>query len=80
MGIPEVYVVITIVVLAVVAALVFLVGRRAEQNRLTPLAGVAWACILAGLIFGDHRGLGYSLLAAGVVLAVADMFRRLKRT
>jgi hypothetical protein len=80
MGIPQLYIAIMIVVLAVVAALVFLVGRGAGENKLTPLAGVAWACILGGLMFGDHRGLGYTLLAAGVVLAVVDMLRRLKRT
>jgi hypothetical protein len=80
MGVSQVYVVIAVGVLAAVAVLVFLVGRRGERNRLTPLAGLAWACILAGLMFGESRALGYGLLAVGVSLAVVDMVRRLRET
>jgi uncharacterized membrane protein len=72
----KVYVLIAIVALAVVSLLVFL--RRSERhNRLTPLAGLSFAfVIIAGIIFGDERWLGYGLIGIGVVIAVVDMVHR----
>ena len=71
----QVYIAISIVVLAIAAVLAFLTGRRRE-NRLTPLAGLAFGFILAGLIFGEERLIGYSLLGVGLLLAVIDIFNR----
>ena len=74
-----VYIAVSIAVLAVAALLVFLTGGRKRENRLTPLAGLAFGFIVAGLVFGDDRLIGYSLLAVGVVLAIVDMFNRSRR-
>jgi hypothetical protein len=46
------FVAVSIAVLAVVAVLVFLVCGKRAQNRITPLAGVAFAFVLAGILFG----------------------------
>lgn len=73
------YIVIALVAIAIVALLLFFVGKGKGQNRLTPLAGMAFGFILAGILFGENRVLGYSLLGIGVVLAVVDMFIRSKR-
>lgn len=73
-----VYLAVTIVVLAVVCALVFLTGRGDRRNRLTPLAGLALAFVVSGMLFGDGRLVGYGLIGAGVILAVVDMIRRSK--
>ena len=70
------FIAITIVVLALAATLAFLTGRQKAQNRLTPLAGLAFSCIIAGIIFGEDRYVGYGLMAVGVILAIADMFHR----
>ena len=78
MNTSPVYVAVSIAVLAVVALLVFFVSRRRRANRLTPLAGLAFGFIVAGILFGDSRLIGYSLLGIGVVLAVIDMTRRSK--
>ena len=76
MSLSIAYVAVSIVVLAVIAILVFLTGRRREQNRLTPLAGLAFAFVLAGIIFGEERIVGYGLMGVGVVLAIVDIVNR----
>jgi hypothetical protein len=43
------------------------------------LAGLAWAFVLAGIIFGEDRLIGYGLMGVGVVLAVIDVFITPKR-
>lgn len=68
----QAWVLAALVVLALVAVLVFVVGRGERRNRLTPLAGLAFGCVIAGIVFGDERVLGYALIATGVALAVLD--------
>ena len=80
MDTSQIYIAISIVVLAVIALVVILLGKSKKENRLTPLAGFAFGFILAGIIFGDNRTIGYSLLAIGVIIAVIDMFKKLKST
>jgi hypothetical protein len=72
------YVIISIVVLLVVILLVFFIRGRQRTNRLSTLAGLAFAFIIAGIIFGENRFLGYGLMAVGVILAVADIFVKSK--
>jgi hypothetical protein len=70
------YIAVSVVVLAVVALLVFLIRREGKENRLTPLAGLAFAFVVAGMLFGEDRLIGYGLMAVGVVLAVVDIVNR----
>lgn len=72
----QVYVLIAVVVLAVVFAVTLWVGRGEHRGRLTPLAGIAFGLVIAGVVFGEHRLLGYTLMGAGVALAVVDIVRR----
>jgi hypothetical protein len=72
------FIILSIAVLAVVAVLVFFTVRSRKENSLTPLAGLAFGFVIAGLIFGADRLVGYPLLGIGVILAVVDMFRRAK--
>jgi uncharacterized membrane protein len=76
MNTSQIFIAVSIVVLAAIAVLVLFVRKGRGQNRLTPLASLAFGFVLAGIIFGDERLIGYSLLGTGVVLAVVDMFRR----
>ncbi len=75
MSASQVYIAIAIVVLAVIAGLVTFAGRRKEK-RLTPLASLAFAFVLAGILFSQERWLSYGLLGIGVILAVVDIFRK----
>ena len=70
------YVAISVAVLAVVAILVFLVRGKRVENRITPLAGLAFAFVVAGILFGEDRLVGYCLMGIGIVLAVADIWNR----
>ena len=76
MNISQIWIAVTIVALAVVAFLVFFVNKNREKNRLTPLASLAFAFVLAGIFFGDDRFIGYGLMGVGVLLAVIDIFNK----
>jgi hypothetical protein len=76
----QIYIAIALVVLAIIA-LFFFVNKTKTGNKLTPLAGLAFGFILAGLFLGsDDRLIGYSLLGVGVILAIIDIVRKCKRT
>jgi hypothetical protein len=70
------FVAVSIAVLAVVAVLVFLIRGKKAQNRITPLASIAFAFVLAGILFGEDRLVGYGLMGIGVILAVADILNQ----
>lgn len=71
------YVVVAVMAVAAVVALLFVASRRGRVGRpLTPLAGFAFALVVAGVVFGGVRWLGYGLVGMGVVLAVVDAVRR----
>lgn len=80
MNIAQMYILVAIVVFAVIAVLVFVVGEKGNEKKLTPLASLAFSFVLAGLLFGDDRWIGYGLMGIGVILAVLDMFNKSKRT
>ncbi len=68
--------IVAIVVLVALAIIAFVRGRREAHNRLSPLAGLAFAFVVAGIVFGSDRLIGYSLMGIGVIMAVYDIFRR----
>ena len=78
MNTSQIYIAVSIVVLAVIALLVVFKDQSRKENRLTPLAGLAFGFVLAGIFFGRDRLIGYSLLGIGVILAVIDIFKKLK--
>jgi len=75
MSSSQIYIGISILIMAVIAVLVFVVKRGRETKKLTPLTELAFGFVLAGLLFGGYRVLGYCLLGVGIVLAVYDMAR-----
>ena len=72
------YIAISIIILAIIALLVFFLGKNREK-KLTPLTGIAFGFIIAGIAFGDDRLVGYSLMGIGIILAVIDMVLELKK-
>jgi heme A synthase len=72
----EVYAALCVMVLAVVAGLVFAVGRNRSRNRLTPLAGLSFLLVVAGIVIGGESMVSYGLLAAGLLLAFLDVLTR----
>jgi energy-converting hydrogenase Eha subunit A len=78
MNSSQLYILVAIVILAIVAGLAFVFRKKDRPKSLSPLASLAFACVVAGIVFGDNRLLGYALMAVGVILAVIDAFTRRK--
>ena len=78
MSTSQIYIVISVVVLAIIGLLIFFVGKNKKGKKLTPLTGLAFGFILAGIIFADDRLIGYSLIGVGVILAIIDIFKKLR--
>ena len=75
----QIYIAISIVVLAIIALLVFFVNKNKKDKKLTPLTSLAFGFIIVGIIFGYSGLVSYSLMGTGVVLAVIDITLKLKR-
>jgi len=74
----QIYILISIIVLAVIAIVVIL-RRKKEQKPLSKLTALAFVFIMAGMIFGDDRLMSYSLIGFGVTLAVIDIVKKFKK-
>lgn len=68
------YIAIAIIILLVICLLLSRRNKNAEYKGLSTLAAVAFGFVLAGIIFGENRAVGYSLMGIGVVLAVIDIY------
>jgi hypothetical protein len=79
MNSSQIWIAVSIVILAIVALLVFFVSKNRKENRLTPLAGLAFGFVLAGIFFGNDRLIGYGLMGVGVLIALVDMFIKIRK-
>ena len=79
MNMQLVYMLIAILTLAIVALLVFVVRGKRQGRRLSPLTGLTFGFILAGILFGSERVIGYGLLGVGLVLAVIELFISMRK-
>ena len=59
MNASQIYIAISIVVLAIIALLVVFMGKSRKENRLTPLAALAFGFVLSGIIFTENRLIVY---------------------
>lgn len=75
----QIYIIISVAALVAIFLVMFLTNRRKMVKKLTPLAGLAFAFVIAGIVFGDSREVGYALMAIGVLLAFIDMIRKSKK-
>lgn len=73
------FITISIVVLAMISMGFFLMRGKQAEARITPLASLAFGFVIAGIIFGEDRRVGYSLIAIGIILAVADAFNQIRQ-
>ena len=71
---------IAISVVALLAIVVLLlVGRGKQYEKPSNLAILGMSLVVLGIIFGDSRTIGYSLIGIGVILSVIDAIRNRKR-
>ncbi|MFA6468868.1 MAG: hypothetical protein WCW35_08210 [Bacteroidota bacterium] len=78
MDISIIFIPILLAVLIIIALLTFVINKHKGRNRFTPLAGLAFGFVLAGLFTGDDRFIGYSLMGIGIILAIVDMIRKFR--
>jgi uncharacterized membrane protein len=81
MNTSQLYILLSIIVLVLVALLFFIVNKNktGKEKEFSPLAGLAFALLLAGLFFGENRFIGYGLIGVGVILALIDMINKLRK-
>lgn len=80
MNSSTIYIAFAIVVLAVIAIITFFLNKNKKEKRLSELAGFSFAFVIAGIIFGDNRLIGHSLIGIGVIIAVVDIIEKSKQT
>ena len=73
----QIYILVGIIALAGIMVILVLTTKKIKRP-LSPLAGLAFAFIIAGLVFGESRLIGYGLMGIGVILAVIDIVRKMK--
>ncbi len=78
MDASQIYILILLIALAIIAGLFMLTSKAPRRKHLTPLAAIAFALVIAGSFFMENRYIGYPILAAGVTLAAIDAFKKAK--
>lgn len=73
------YILISIIALILIMV-ALIITRKKMHKPLSELAALAFLFVIAGIIFGDRRLIGYSLMGIGVVLAVIDIVRKNQRS
>jgi EamA domain-containing membrane protein RarD len=76
MGASLGYILFAIVVLYIVAVVILRFSKVKNVQKISPIGGLAFAFVLAGLLLGQNRLVAYTLIGMGVVLAVVDIIRR----
>lgn len=74
----QIYIIFGIVFLLMIVFMGPIVNVNPKHKRLSPLASLAFILILAGMIFGGNRFIGYGLIGLGLILAVADIYKKSK--
>lgn len=76
MNVSLIYIGVTIGALLILAMLAYATVKSGRPGRLTPLAALAFVFVLAGILFGQERLIGYGLMGVGVLLALIDIFKK----
>ena len=76
MNMTILYIGIVIGALLILGMLAYATIKSGRPSRLTPLAALAFVFILAGILLGQDRLVGYGLIALGVVVALIDIVQK----
>ncbi len=79
MELSQIYIIIAIVVLIALGLVVFLKRKNKKRQKLTPLTGLAFGFIIAGILFSDSGQWTYSFFGIALILAVIDMIIKMKK-
>ncbi len=77
------YLVIAVAVLLLIFLTFFIwkvfVKKKMPESNMSFLGALAIPLIVGGIAFGDNKIVGYGLIGAGVLFAVIDILRRVKK-
>jgi hypothetical protein len=79
MNTQSIYILIAIVVLGIIFGLRIFINRTKPGVRISPLTGISFAFLIAGIIFGEDRLIGYILIGIGLVIAFIDIIKKFKK-
>ena len=71
---------VALLVILAIVGLIFYAGKGTRGERMTPVAGLSFGLVLAGIVFSADLVVGYSLLGAGLAVALYDIYRRSRIT
>jgi hypothetical protein len=72
------FIAIGIIILAIIGILVFLVPGK-KVKKISPLAGLSFAFLIAGVVFIEKKVVGFSLLGVALILAILDILVKQKK-
>ena len=76
----ETYIALALLVLAIIAFAAVYTGKsKRPKHPPSKLAMVAILLVISAVVFGENRYIRYSLLGAGVLLSILDIFRNRTR-
>lgn len=79
MDASQIYILIAVLALLIIAILMFFVKKSKKKTQISPLAGIAFAFVISGIIFNEDRLIGYGLMGIGVLLSIVDVFIKKKK-
>jgi hypothetical protein len=82
MVLSQIYIFVSVAVLIILAILFIFVIKSKKERIFSPMISLAFGFILAGIIFGEEKEIGYSLIGVGVLFAIMEgiiIFRKWKR-
>jgi len=78
MALEMAYVAVGIVALLILGVLVYITKKK-RNEKLSPIAGLAFAFVISGIVFGKDRFVGYLLMGAGIILSLIDIYLKEKK-
>jgi len=78
MNASQIYILIAIIVFAIIAAIA-LFPRKESRKPISKMATFALIFVIAGIVFGENRLIGYSLMGVGIILVIIDIIKKPKQ-
>jgi hypothetical protein len=75
----QMYIMISIVVLSFICILALFIGRKRQSLHLSKLTTISFSVIIAGILFGENRLIGYSFIGMGLTFAFIDIFQKMRK-
>jgi membrane-bound ClpP family serine protease len=65
--------------IVVLLALAMMFRMKRERKPMSKLGAISLVFVIAGILFNENRLVGYGLIGVGLLLAVIDIFIKIKR-